>query len=71
MVYKYGLWYDNPIPTRFLAPIDCLKIQAQKSISAGGLERQPWAIPTRFLAPIDCYKIPEQGLQAVCVEFRQ
>jgi hypothetical protein len=19
-------WYDNPIPTRFLAPIDCLKI---------------------------------------------
>ncbi len=24
--------YDNPIPTRFLAPIDCLKIQAQDSI---------------------------------------
>jgi len=22
--------YDNPIPTRFLAPIDCLKIPAQK-----------------------------------------
>ncbi len=21
--------YDNPIPTRFLAPIDCLKIPAQ------------------------------------------
>jgi hypothetical protein len=21
-----GGWYDNPIPTRFLAPIDCLKI---------------------------------------------
>jgi hypothetical protein len=21
--------YDYPIPTRFLAPIDCLKIQAQ------------------------------------------
>jgi hypothetical protein len=20
--------YDNPIPTRFLAPIDCLKVQA-------------------------------------------
>ncbi len=23
--------YDNPIPTRFLAPIDCLKIPAQHS----------------------------------------
>ncbi len=22
-------WYDNPLPTRFLAPIDCLKILAQ------------------------------------------
>ncbi len=22
--------YDNPIPTRFLAPIDCLKIPAQR-----------------------------------------
>jgi hypothetical protein len=22
--------YDNPIPTRFLAPIDCLKIPALK-----------------------------------------
>ncbi len=21
-------WYDNPIPTRFLAPIDCFKIPA-------------------------------------------
>jgi hypothetical protein len=27
---KYGLWrvYDNPIPTQFLAPIDCSKIPA-------------------------------------------
>ncbi len=24
--------YDNPIPTRFLAPIDCLKILAQHFI---------------------------------------
>jgi hypothetical protein len=24
-------WYDNPIPTRFLAPIDCLKISALSS----------------------------------------
>jgi hypothetical protein len=23
--------YNNPIPTRFLAPVDCLKIPAQKS----------------------------------------
>jgi hypothetical protein len=22
-----AVWYDNPIPPRFLAPIDCLKIQ--------------------------------------------
>ena len=27
--------YDNPIPTRFLAPIDCLKIPAQDSASSG------------------------------------
>ncbi len=26
--------YDNPIPTRFLAPIDCLKIQAQHPLAA-------------------------------------
>jgi hypothetical protein len=24
--------YDNPIPTRFLAPIDCLKIPAQEEV---------------------------------------
>jgi hypothetical protein len=23
--------YDNPVPTRFLAPIDCLKIPAQET----------------------------------------
>jgi hypothetical protein len=23
------VWYDNPIPARFLAPIDCLKIPGQ------------------------------------------
>jgi hypothetical protein len=40
--------YDNPIPTRFLAPIDCLKIPA--------LYDNP--IPVRFLAPIDCLIIP-------------
>ncbi len=25
--------YDNPIPTQFLAPIDCLKIPAQSAYS--------------------------------------
>jgi hypothetical protein len=29
--------YDNPIPTRFLAPIDCLKIPAQAT-QAGGID---------------------------------
>ncbi len=43
--------YDNPIPTRFLAPIDCFKIPA-----LAGRYDNP--IPTRFLAPIDCSKIP-------------
>jgi hypothetical protein len=27
--------YDNPIPSRFLAPIDCLKIPAQEAVCAG------------------------------------
>ncbi len=27
-VYKYGLWYDHPIATRFLVPTDCSKIPA-------------------------------------------
>ncbi len=30
--------YDNPIPTRFLAPIDCLKIPALKAVCIGGYE---------------------------------
>jgi hypothetical protein len=30
--------YDNPIPTRFLAPIDCLKIPALKAVCKGGYE---------------------------------
>ncbi len=29
-------WYENPIPTRFLAPIDCLKIPA---LMSSGLEK--------------------------------
>ncbi len=35
--------YDNPIPTRFLAPIDCLKIPAQYSM----FERQHVALQFR------------------------
>ncbi len=33
--------YDNPIPTRFLAPIDCSKIPALPSVSEGhgGIKR--------------------------------
>jgi hypothetical protein len=44
--------YNNTIPTRFLAPIDCLKIPALLA----GLYDNP--VPTRFLAPIDRLKIP-------------
>jgi hypothetical protein len=29
-------WYDNPTPTRFLAPIDCSKIPAQYSTHGQG-----------------------------------
>ncbi len=43
--------YDNPIPTRFLAPIECLKIPALAA-------RYDNPIPSRFLAPVECLKIP-------------
>ncbi len=43
--------HDNPIPPRFLAPIDCLTIS-----SLAGRYDNP--IPPRFLAPIDFLKIP-------------
>jgi hypothetical protein len=65
--------YDNPIPTRFLAPIDCLKIPAQGSqlgpetefvnfIGAqesisGGPVRQPSSYSVPT-ASMDCPKIP-------------
>jgi hypothetical protein len=26
-------WFDNPVPTRFLTPIDCFKIPALESIT--------------------------------------
>jgi hypothetical protein len=51
--------YDNPIPPRFLAPIDCLKIPARIfSIRKSLAGRYDNPIPPRFLAPIDCLKIP-------------
>jgi hypothetical protein len=46
--------YDNPVPIRFLAPIDCLKIPAL----AGRYDNPN---PTRRLAPIDFLKIPAQA----------
>ncbi len=36
--------YDNPIPIRFLAPIDCLKISAQDDSQPGGIDS--WAPET-------------------------
>ncbi len=41
--------YDNPIPTRFLAPIDCLKIPAQ---ACGRYVKTTWtgAPPSRVVA---------------------
>jgi hypothetical protein len=30
-LYSLAGWYDNPIPTRFLAPIDCSKTPTQKA----------------------------------------
>ncbi len=45
--------YNNPIPPRFVAPIDFLKIPALAC-------RYDNLIPSYFLAPIDCLKIPAQ-----------
>jgi hypothetical protein len=36
--------YDNPIPTRFLAPIDCLKIPALESVSSQGKRNKAFAV---------------------------
>jgi hypothetical protein len=41
---------DNPIPPRFLAPIDSLK-----SPALAGRHGNP--VSTRFLAPVDCSKV--------------
>ncbi len=47
--------YDNPIPTRFLVPIDCLKIPAQ---SAGheGLPPIEWSWLRLLRILISCLK---------------
>jgi len=39
--------YDNPIPTRFLAPIECLKIPAQYNTSRTRLGSKKQYIPAR------------------------
>jgi hypothetical protein len=46
--------YDNPIPTRFLAPIDCLKIPAQS--------HSPPCIAPQFT---DCYWSEESFLSLI------
>jgi hypothetical protein len=40
--------YDNPIPTRFLAPLDCLKIPAQASGTAVPLYMLTQKAPQRL-----------------------
>jgi hypothetical protein len=70
--------YDNPIPPRFLAAIDFLKIPAQAC-------RYYNPILTRFPAPTDCSKIPalesdlknkvleekESAHAFACLQFKQ
>ncbi len=41
--------YDNPLPTRFLAPIDCLKIPAQDSGQIFKDDMNGFFPPTRIL----------------------
>jgi hypothetical protein len=50
--------YDNPIPTRFLDPIDCLKIPV-----LAGRDDNP--ILTRCPAPIDYLKIPFRNIETI------
>ncbi len=38
VLYSLAGRYDNPIPTQFLAPVDCLKIPALKVTRIGGTE---------------------------------
>ncbi len=42
--------YDNPIPTRFLAPIDCLKIPAQEGKAGATLYLNGTVAWDNFLA---------------------
>jgi hypothetical protein len=63
--------YDNPIPPRFLAPTDSLKIRAL----AGRYENP---IPPWYLAPIDFLKIPALSVGSqrkdrtrICKHFKE
>jgi hypothetical protein len=59
-IWPLAGWYDNPIPTRFLAPIDCFKIPAPEPefvniLSSPGIDSQPgWR--NRFLGYLNVYK---------------
>jgi hypothetical protein len=48
--------YDNPNPTRFLAPVDCSKILALTQYIRQAGQHNNNSVPTRFLAPIDYSK---------------
>jgi hypothetical protein len=47
--HKLTVWRADPIPTRFLAPIDCSKIQAQTARLHSMAEWIPW---NRFLGSL-------------------
>jgi hypothetical protein len=47
--------YDNPIPTRFLAPIDCLKFQLRFLLPWGRILGRNWDKSLRSFPP--CYSV--------------
>ncbi len=60
--------YDNPIPTRFLAPIDCLKIPAQEwqepvISSTRGNGRMMAAVTGGEMFHISCWDLEANFLQ--------
>ncbi len=48
--------YDNPIPTRFKAPTDCLQIPAQATLAGGiySLELIPWLHKRLKIRALSC-----------------
>ncbi len=48
-VFSLGGRYDNPIPTRFLAPIDCLKIPAPVYLLSQNEEAESKYIPSPLI----------------------